>query len=112
MITVEPPAQRLTPPEQQQEEPANDSVTVAHKKVIKPLDSQPGKSLDELLATEEANTPPPPPQPVLGDVSTAAPAPAPVDEDLPAGAPAAPPHVAGTIIDPDGNHIDPNNIAL
>ncbi|HET7320556.1 MAG TPA: response regulator [Candidatus Saccharimonadales bacterium] len=112
VITVEPPAQRLTPPEQQAEETTNDSAPVAHKKVIKPLDSQPGKSLDELLANEEANTPPPPPQPVLGDVSTPTPAAPAIDEDQPAGAAAPPPHVAGTVIDPDGNHIDPNNIAL
>lgn len=108
-ITADPPAERLAPPVEQEEEVTPGNVPIAHKKVIKPLDSQPGKSLDELLATEEANTPPPPPQPVLGDVSAPAPA---IEEDQPAGAPAPPPHVAGTIIDPEGNHIDPNNIAL
>jgi len=85
-------------------------VSIAHKKVIKPLDSQPGKSLDELLATEAANESiTTTAQPVLGDVTASAPA---QNEEQPSDAPAQPPHAAGTVIDPNGNHVDPNSISL
>jgi len=110
VITVEPPAQPLAAPEEQTEESPAEAVSIAHKKVIKPLDSQPGKSLDELLATEAANESiTTTAQPVLGDVTASAPA---QNEEQPSDAPAQPPHAAGTVIDPNGNHVDPNSISL
>ncbi len=63
--TIQPDAERIEPTEEAADgpstdsddslkEPKNDNVTIAHKKIIQPLDTKPKRNLDELLAIEEA----------------------------------------------------------
>lgn len=74
------------------ENPADDKVTVAGKKVIQPISTDLNKpSLDELLAKEESKAPPAPATPVVGGTS---------------GQPATPP------LDTPGQSFDPNSVAL
>lgn len=108
---------------------ANNSVTIANKKVIQPLKSDPKPGLNELLAREEAKEivtsqapvvmPPEPPvsepQPDTADTATPAPLPPAGNVFMPSSpsaaeapsAPAAPPTPPLSNTGPD-----PNNIAL
>lgn len=85
--------------------PANDAVNVAHKKVIQPLDSAPKKSLDELVAQEEAN------EAASGAVAT--PVVGGLGDEAPSGAPTPPPSTQAETAGPDPDKpLDPNSIAL
>jgi CheY-like chemotaxis protein len=97
------------PTEGANEEPAADStaVPVAHKKVIKPLDSTPKPDLDALLAAEEAReqaaAPPAMPEPIVGGAGD--------DEEKPSGSPTPTPSSQSQTPGPD-KPFDPNSIAL
>lgn len=90
-----PPPSDAAPVTPAAEAPANDAVTVAHKKIIQPLDSTPKTDITTLVAAEEAKeaTPTPPAAPVI------------VSSDQPA-APEAPEAPA------DPSKPNPNDIAL
>src|SRR6185312_681865 len=97
--------------------PQNDSVAIAHKKVIKPLDAEPKPDLNALLAAEEAHTAIPTADEVIaGTVPASAPtAPSGAAEEA-----AVPPAPSGSVVTPTqpatppqpGTGFDPNNIAL
>jgi DNA-binding response OmpR family regulator len=86
---------------------ATENVSIAHKKVIAPLDSEPKKDINELAALEEAkvaaNQPPPPPTAVIATNEKGA-------ETKPLITPAQ----SGTppVTKDDDESGDPNNIAL
>jgi CheY-like chemotaxis protein len=113
---TEPPIPEPAPAEAESQ---NDSVAIAHKKIIKPLDSAPKPDINALLAAEEAHTAVPTADEVIaaGAVQTSTPAaPAPVQAEE-SGVPPAP---SGSVVTPSqpapspqpGNNFDPNNIAL
>jgi CheY-like chemotaxis protein len=97
------------------------SVPIAHKKVIEPLDDEPKKDLDVLLALEAANeastTTPPAATPIIATNDSGLQTP-----PAPPSIAAAPPAI-GTIVSttehtetplatPPSSPVDPNNIAL
>jgi CheY-like chemotaxis protein len=99
---------------------ANGNVPIAHKKVITPLDDQPKKDLDTLLAIEtakEASTAPTP-APVITTSDTAPPPAA--ETEAPADTPAIGTTIAPSAeqsnalppASPPSGPVDPNSIAL
>ena len=97
-----PPTEAEAPasePAPEEAAPAEDGQ-VSHKKVIQPLDSEPGKSLDQLLAEEEAKEPVST-VPVVGSS----------EDEQPSGAPTPPPSTQAETSGPD-KPFDPNSIAL
>jgi CheY-like chemotaxis protein len=100
------------------------SVPIAHKKVIEPLDDEPKKDLDVLLAIEAANeastvTPPPPAAVIATNDLGIQPTPTPT----PQGAAAAPPTISAAVSTtepstapppaaPKDSMVDPSSIAL
>jgi hypothetical protein len=98
----------------------DDGVSIAHKKVIQPInDTAPtAPDLNELLAKEGISSlddaPTPQPNQSYG-VSPAPTAPAPAPAPTPSGAPSySTPHPPGHVISPNNNPsgVDPNSIAL
>jgi CheY-like chemotaxis protein len=99
------------------------SVPIAHKKVIEPLDGEPKKDLDVLLAIEAANeastvTPPPPAAVIATNDLGIQPTPTPT----PQGVAAAPPTISAAVSTtepstapppaPKDSTVDPSSIAL
>jgi hypothetical protein len=84
---------------------ANGNVTIANKKIITPIGSEPKKDLNTLLALEEAKqtdgVPVPPPAPAPGQAPAA-------PQTPPAPGPAPAPAQPAAPNDP----LDPNSIAL
>ncbi|HSW36974.1 MAG TPA: response regulator [Candidatus Saccharimonadales bacterium] len=94
-------------------------VSIAHKKVIEPLDSEPKTPLDALVAMEEAQeTANTPPQPVVSSTEEPSPEIKPLQSATPLTE--EPTHTPGNIITPDPNAgstenlpgFDPNHVAL
>jgi len=87
-----PEAETSEPASEPESEPTQDGG-VAHKKIIKPLDSAPQKSLDQLLAEEEATS-------ILTNT-----------DEQPSGAPTAAPSTQAETTGPE-KPFDPNSISL
>ena len=83
--------------------PVEPKAKTGGERVIQPLDSEPKKSLDELVAQEEAQeAASAPPVPVIGSAS---------EDEKPSGAPAPSPSEQAAAVDPT-KPVDPNSIAL
>ena len=109
------PETPVTPTKPPEEDTAlqTDSVSIAHKKVIQPIDSDPKPNLEQLLAIEEAKSAVPSTAAVVSsDVAPTS------DEELPAGVPTPPPsgvvtpNPATPPAAPGSTDIDPNSISL
>lgn len=91
-----------------QNAPQNDSVAIAHKKIINPIDSAPKPDLNALLAAEEAKAAIPTAEAVIsGDVTAGTPTPPPSATAEPAPSST---QTTGNPATQEG--FDPNNIAL
>jgi CheY-like chemotaxis protein len=107
------PAPATTPAANTAATPQNDSVAIAHKKVIRPLDSAPKPDLNALLAAEDAKAGMPTADAIIaGDVTSGTPTPPPSATAEPSPSATQPQNVISPNQPQQSDGFDPNNIAL